>query len=93
MIRGKGGVEANAEGFIDASEMRSTLLIILPTPVDPLAHVLIIHTGANAGAGVVRVGSNILTVLIGVETLETAVCVVTVRGQRDCPALCAVTIP
>ena len=71
--------------------MWATLLIILPAPVDTPAHVL--PGDACVGAGVVRAETNILTVLIGVVTLEAPITVVTVRGHGKLPTFTAEHIP
>ena len=60
------------------SQMWTALLIVLPAPVDSPAHVFI-NGDTGVGAGVVRAETNIQTVLIGVMTLEAAICVVAVR--------------
>ena len=69
--------------------MWTTFLPILPTPVNTSAHVFS-NMDTSVGAGVVRVETNILAVLIRVETLKAAVCVVAVRKEiRECPTFTA----
>ena len=68
--------------------MWTTFLPILPTPIHTPAHV-VSHINTGVGAGVIRVHINIQTVLIGVTTLEAAVCVVAVRGPRKHPTFIA----
>ena len=71
--------------------MWTTFLPVLPTPIHTPAHV-VSHINTGVGAGVIRVHINIQTVLIGVVTLEAAVCVVAVRGHGECPTFTTDTV-
>ena len=75
VMRGKTGIEVSL--IIPTSELWATFLEIRPAPVHAPAHV-IKHGDTGVWASVVRVVTNILTVLVGVITLEDAVTVVTV---------------
>ena len=88
-MRGKTGIEVSLITKI-ASELWAALLDIRPAPVHAPAHV-ITHGDTGVWAGVVRDPTNILTVLVGVMTLEAAVTVVTVRGHGHLPTLTADT--
>ena len=89
MVRSEAGVKANAF----ASQMRSTLFTILPTPIDTPAHV-IINGDAGVGAGVMRERrTNIWTILIRVVTLEAPITVVTVRGHGKLPTFTVGNVP
>ena len=89
VMRGKNGIEVSL--LKSTSELWATLLEIRPAPVHAPAHV-IKHGDTGVWASVVRVVTNILTVLVGVITLEAAVTVVTVRGHGQLPTLTADTI-
>ena len=86
VMRGKNGIEVSL--LKSTSELWATLLEIRPAPVHAPAHVI---TQGDTGvwAGVVKVVCNILTVLVGVKTLEAAVTVVTVRGHGHLPTFTA----
>ena len=92
MTRCQTGVKAEFSSIFITSELWAALLDIRPAPVHAPAHV-IKQGDTGVWAGVVRVVTNRLTVLVGVITLETAVTVVTVRGHGHLPTLTADTIP
>ena len=72
------GVEAEfSDTIIITSELWAALLDIRPAPVHAPAHI-ITHGDTGVWAGVVREPTNILTVLVGVITLEAAITVATV---------------
>ena len=89
-MRGKTGIEVSLT-IIMTSELLAALLDIRPAPVHAPAHV-IKHGDTGVWAGVVRAGTNNLTVLVGVMALESAVCVVTGRGHGHLPTFTADTI-
>ena len=91
MTRCHTGVEAEFSGIFITSELWAALLDIRPAPVHAPAHI-ITHGDTGVWAGVVREGTNNLTVLVGAMTLEAAVTIVTVRGHGHLPTLTADTI-
>ena len=72
------------------SEVWAAHFMVTLTPAHTLAHFIPGDTGV--GAGVVGLVTKILTVLIGIVTLETAVCVVAVRINRKSPTIIAENI-
>ena len=84
------GVEAEFIVTVKTSELWAALLDIRPAPVHAPAHV-IKDGDTGVWAGVVREVTNILTVLVGVITLEDAVTIVTVRGHGQLPTFTADT--
>ena len=91
MSRCHTGVEAEFSGIFITSELWAALLDIRAAPADTLAHV-ITHGDTGVWAGVVRVLTNKLTVLVGVIALETSVRIVTLTGHGELPTLTADTI-
>ena len=77
MMRGKTGSEVSLSIIKTSELLLATLLDIRPAPVHTPAHV-ITHGDTGVWAGVVREPTNILTVLVGVITLEAAITVATV---------------
>ena len=86
VMRGKNGIEVSL--LKSTSELWATLLEIRPAPVHASAHII---TQGDTGvwAGVVRAIINMLTVFVGVMTLEAAVTVVTGRGHGHLPTFTA----
>ena len=75
---------------IRTSEVRAAHFMVAITPADTSAHVT--HRNPNVWAGVVVLGSNILTVLIRIVTLQSSIGVVAARGHRQLPTFTAESI-